>query len=65
MVTGHAIHFDWEIFNVSHPGYVVLIISGLGIDIYNHRYNIRTGISNACVPQCFLHDGREYIRVSG
>ena len=28
MVTGHAIHFDWEIFNVSHPGYVVLIISG-------------------------------------
>ena len=26
MVTGHAIHFDWEIFNVSHPGYVVLII---------------------------------------
>ena len=29
MVTGHAIHFDWEIFNVSHPGYVVLIISGI------------------------------------
>ena len=28
MVTGRTIHFDWEIFNVSHPGYVVLIISG-------------------------------------
>ena len=31
MVTGHAIHFDWEIFNVSHPGYVVLIISDVAL----------------------------------
>ena len=37
MVTGHAIHFDWENFNVSHPGYVVLIISGITISGDEHH----------------------------
>ena len=45
MVTGHAIHFDWEIFNVSHPGYVVLIISGYTIDLLDYVTGIGNGIT--------------------
>ena len=72
MVTGHAIHFDWEIFNVSHPGYVVLIISGysnLTVIVINHRYRfyrLRNRDWKRCVSRewsvlrakCILFDAR-------
>ena len=54
MVTGHAIHFDWEIFNVSHPGYVVLIISEqinpLVAELFCYKFDLQflVHVSTAC-----------------